>query len=280
MLNMIRMDLYRMFRTKSLYVIFAIMLGMLLFTMTELQPEIKDGVMTSSLAEQQQEVASDSTNIGITSTLLTAPGEKVTLFDLIASDFTGKILALYMVIFAVLFGTADISSGYIKNYAGQVNGRWKLVLSKAISLFFYVLLVIGVEVLFQWIFSSLFLGKLPVGNVSHLLSYLGIQCMLHFALVCICLALGVMLRNNLVSMIFSVCLCMNVFTIFYAGVNKLLEKMGVENFSIMKYTVTCKISALSMAPTWKEGGTALAVAGAFIVIFLAAAGFIFQKRDV
>ena len=280
MLNMIRMDLYRMFRTKSLYVIFSIMLGMLLFTLTQVSSEMKDGVMPESYAAQQQELSADSGNIGISATLPTAPGEKVTLFDLLFSDMNAKILALYMVIFAVLFGTADFSSGYIKNFAGQVNGRWKLVLSKAVSLFLYTVLVVGVEVMLQWILASIFFKGIPLGNVSHMISYLGIQCMLHFALVCVCMAFAIVIRNNLVSMILAVCLCMNVLTIFCGAVDKLADKLGMKDFSVIKYTVTGKMSMLSMAPSWKEGATAVAVAAVFVVVALFVAGFIFEKRDV
>ena len=124
MLNLIKMDLYRMFRTKSLYVICIVLAAALLFTTILCKTDYE--ILNEADAVQQEQVAeltTENINVGMMVTLPTEPGEKVTVFDIFFGNSQGKFYALFLVIFAVLFSTADISSGYIKNIGGQVQSR-------------------------------------------------------------------------------------------------------------------------------------------------------------
>ena len=103
-----------------------------------------------------------------------------------------------------------------------------------------------------------------MGNGSELLRYFGIQILLHYALVLISMAIAVVLNSNVFSMTIVICLCMNTMIVLYGVINPILiQKAGVENFQILKYTVTGKIALLSMSPTNKECLTAVVIAAAF-----------------
>ena len=132
MLNMIKMDLYRMFRTKSLYVIWIVLAVALLIT-TSLCKTDYDSLNEEDAVQQEQiaEPTAENMNVGMMVMLPTEPGEKVTVFDIFFANSQGKFYALFLVIFAVLFSTADISSGYIKNIGGQVGNRGSLIFSRA-----------------------------------------------------------------------------------------------------------------------------------------------------
>ena len=131
MLNMIKMDLYRMFRTKSLYVIWIVLAVALLIT-TSLCKTDYDSLNEEDAVQQEQiaEPTAENMNVGMMVMLPTEPGEKVTVFDIFFANSQGKFYALFLVIFAVLFSTADISSGYIKNIGGQVGNRGSLIFSR------------------------------------------------------------------------------------------------------------------------------------------------------
>ena len=137
MLNMIRMELYRMFKTKSMYVIWLVMAAGILFTTGLSAGEMK----TYSMEEKQEmyeyatgQTESENVNLGMDVTVPTKPGEEVSVFDLFYANIKGKFIALFMVIFAILYSTADMTSGFVKNIAGQVRNREGLVISKAVSL--------------------------------------------------------------------------------------------------------------------------------------------------
>lgn len=126
MLNMIKMDVYRMFRTKSMYVIWIILLASALLTSflskidyDAVNKEWEQQQADDSNKEQLSQQNTDNVNIGMSVELPTEPGKKVTVMDVFFSNAQGKFYALFLVIFAVMFATADIKSGYIKNIGGR-----------------------------------------------------------------------------------------------------------------------------------------------------------------
>lgn len=281
MLNLIKMDLYRMFRTKSLYVICIVLAAALLFTTILCKTDYE--ILNEADAVQQEQVAeltTENINVGMMVTLPTEPGEKVTVFDIFFGNSQGKFYALFLVIFAVLFSTADISSGYIKNIGGQVQSRGALVISRAIALVVFTIMTLAGVFVFQAVANGIIFGYLEWGDARAILLYFATEVVLHYALVLICMTIAVTLKNNVISMVIAVCLTMNVMTIVYGLVNNAIQKMGIQNFQIYEYTITGKLSLLPMNPGGKECLAAFGVALAFIVATIVAGSVVFQKRDI
>ena len=281
MLNLIKMDLYRMFRTKSLYVICIVLAAALLFTTILCKTDYE--ILNEADAVQQEQVAeltTENINVGMMVTLPTEPGEKVTVFDIFFGNSQGKFYALFLVIFAVLFSTADISSGYIKNIGGQVQSRGALVISRAIALAVFTIMTLAGVFVFQAVANGIIFGYLEWGDARAILLYFATEVVLHYALVLICMTIAVTLKNNVISMVIAVCLTMNVMTIVYGLVNTAIQKMGIQNFQIYEYTITGKLSLLPMNPGGKECLAAFGVALAFIVATIVAGSVVFQKRDI
>ena len=280
MLNMIRMELYRMFKTKSLYVIWLVLAAGILFTTGLSADEMKTYTM-----EEKQEMyeyatgqqKSDTVNLGMDVTVPTKPGDTVSVFDLFYGNIKGKFLALFMVIFAVLYSTADMTSGFIKNIAGQVRDRRGLVFAKGVSLFVYTVLTMLIFTGIQTISNALFFDELVFGPVKEFLQYAGIQTLLHFALLIIVMCIAIVLRNNVISMMLSVCLCMNVLVIFYSFLDNLIAKAHIKNFHVLEYTVTGNISFLETNVTAKMAVTALAVSIALVIVMIAVCSTVFKK---
>lgn len=283
MLNMIRMELYRMFKTKSLYVIWLVLAAGILFTTGLSADEMKTYTM-----EEKQEMyeyatgqqKSDTVNLGMDVTVPTKPGDTVSVFDLFYGNIKGKFLALFMVIFAVLYSTADMTSGFVKNIAGQVRDRRGLVFAKGVSLFVYTVLTMLIFTGIQTISNALFFDELVFGPVKEFLQYAGIQTLLHFALLIIVMCIAIVLRNNVISMMLSVCLCMNVLVIFYSFLDNLIAKAHIKNFHVLEYTVTGNISFLETNVTAKMAVTVLAVSIAFVIVMIEVCSTVFKKRDI
>ncbi len=245
MFNMVRMDLYRMFRTKALYVIWIVMALIMLLT-TALS------LMAQEMPEPQeyiQQETEENVNLGMSVSLPTLPGKQITVLDEVYANTTAKFTALFLVIFAVLFATADINSGYVKNIGGQVPNRGALFLSKTAAMLVFTALTMIGYVLLQALFCRICFGYLVWGNISALLWYLGIQILLHYALTLICMAIAVVLRNNVFSMIIVICLCGGISALIYGLIDNLMHKLGVQDFQIMKYTVTGQIAMVPLEPS-------------------------------
>ena len=276
MLNMIKMDLYRMFRTKSMYVVWIILAVSVLFT-TFLCKTDYDLLSKEDTVRQEQfaEPTAENINVGMMVTLPT-----VTVYDIFFANSQGKFYALFLVIFAVMFSTADIGSGYIKNIGGQVQKRGALIFSRSIALAVFTVLTMAGVFLLQGAANYIVFKELTWGSSKAVLSYFLTELALHYALVLICMAIAIILKNNVISMVIAICLTMNIMSIVYGLINSAVRKMGIQNFQIYKYTITGKLSLLSMNPSGNECLAAFGVAIVFAVIMIAASSAVFQKRDI
>ena len=281
MLNIIKMDLYRMLKTKSMYVIWIVLAAILLITTSLCKTDYELSTEKDAMKQEQvTEPTVDNINVGMMVTLPTEPGEKVTVYDIFFANSQGKLYALLLVIFTVLFSTADISSGYIKNIGGQVGNRGSLIFSRSIALSVFSVLTMTGAFLFQAAANCIVFGELEWGNTKAILSYFVAELALHYALVLICMAIAIILKNNVISMVIAVCLTMNVMTIVYGVVNSAIQKIGIQNFQIYKYTITGKLSLLPMNPSGNECLAAFGVAIVFIVMMISVSSVVFQKRDI
>lgn len=104
--------------------------------------------------------------------------------------------------------------------------------------------------------------------------------MLHFALVIVAMCLAIVLRNNVISMVLVVCMCMNALVIFYGFIDKCIANMGTKGFHVIDYTVSGKIMELGMDIQTKAAGSAVIVAIAFLIVTLVICSTVFQKRDI
>lgn len=333
MLNMIKMDVYRMFHTKSLYVIWIILLASSLFTsflakidydavnkeweeqqeqavQTDVSKEENvqagqtgieeitgqenlaankeqsgDMVSTEELSAQKEngnigEKENDNINLGMTVTMPTEPGKPVTVFDVFFSNAQGRFYALFLIIFAVMFSTADIKSGYIKNIGGQVPRRGVLVVSKAVALALFTVITLAGIFLFQAAANMVVFKSVVWGDWKVIIPYFLTQLVLNYAFVLICVAMAVIIKNNVVSMTLSVCLTMNMMSIIYDLISYAIYKIGIHNFDIYKYTITGKMTMLPMNVSTNDVVSSMCVAATFIIIMLSLSSYIFQKRDI
>lgn len=314
MLNMIKMDVYRMFRTKSMYVIWIILLASALLTSflskidydavnkewerqqavesqadTDTDMQAVDVVNAQDIEEQQADNSNkeqlsqqntDNVNIGMSVELPTEPGKKVTVMDVFFSNAQGKFYALFLVIFAVMFATADIKSGYIKNIGGQVSQRGMLIVSRAVALALFTAITFAGIFVFQAAANMLAFKCVVWGNWKEIIPYFLTELTLHYAFVLICMAIAVIIKNNVISMTLSVCLTMNIMSIVYAFIDYVVNRSGHHNFSIYKYTVTGRMAMLPMNAGREDIISSMCVAATFIIIMLSLSSYIFQKRDI
>ena len=314
MLNMIKMDVYRMFRTKSMYVIWIILLASALLTSflskidydaankewekqqavesqadtdTDMQAadvvnaqDIEEQQVADSNKEQLSQQNTDNVNLGMSVELPTEPGKKVTVMDVFFSNAQGKFYALFLVIFAVMFATADIKSGYIKNIGGQVSQRGMLIVSRAAALALFTAITFAGIFVFQAAANMLAFKCVVWGNWKEIIPYFLTELMLNYAFVLICMSIAVIIKNNVISMTLSVCLTMNIMSIVYALIDYVGNRVGLHNFNIYKYTVTGRMAMLPMNAGRDDVVSSMCVAAVFIIIMLSLSSYIFQKRDI
>lgn len=206
--------------------------------------------------------------------------EVPTIADMVESDIAGLDLALLLAIFTVLFSTADLNSGYIKSVGGQVKCRGVLLFSKMIALSVFTLVAMALDVIVQCIATPLFLHGAEFGDAADLFKMLGSQYVVTLLFVYFVMAMAIIIKNNVISMIIAVCMCTGIFTLIFSGINILIEKIGAKNFDINDYLIVNQISELDLSASAKTVGGAFAVAAVWAVVSLIAVYGVFKRRDI
>lgn len=298
MFNAVRMDIYRLIHTKSAYVmlVIAMALAIAMSGMTALvrsmaaesSVETTDEVTMvnesdSEIADEYDTASVESSNgptatVGLEVDESDMSDEVPTIADMV--DIAGLDLALLLAIFTVLFSTADLNSGYIKSVGGQVKCRGVLLFSKMIALSVFTFVAMALDVIVQCIATPLFLHGAEFGDAADFFKMLGSQYVVTLLFVYFVMAMAIIIKNNVISMIIAVCMCTGIFTLIFSGINILIEKIGVKNFDINDYLIVNQISELDLSASAKTVGGAFAVAAVWAVVSLIAVYGVFKRRDI
>ena len=73
---------------------------------------------------------------------------------------------------------------------------------------------------------------------------------------------------------------MNIMSIVYAFIDYVVNRSGLHNFNVYRYTVTGRMAMLPMNAGRDDVISSMCVAATFIVIMLSLSSYIFQKRDI
>lgn len=173
MFNMINMDIRRMLRSRSTYIVIGFLLIAVILT----------GATFYSVSNQ--EILDAAGRAGM---ILSKDGRAMDLSGTTFLDFvsgtvlSGGIYAVALGIYAVLFTGADFSSGAVKNILTGQNSRWKYWASRMLSLSLYNLVCLAVLCSFAAVLTQVLqLGVTP-SPAAEILRYFFVVWLIHVAL--------------------------------------------------------------------------------------------------
>ena len=279
MLNIIRMELYRMVRMKSFWVILIIVGVMNIITVA-----LNDAIMDDPELQQAIEAADSEkdnavANIGMSITMKQNEDGSYCFLETITSAAKGMLVALFIGIFTVIFATADFNTGYIKNYGGAVKHRWHMVCAKATAVIVYTVVFFVMFIVTTTL--GVYIGghKIVMDPAGKIVEVLCIQGLLHVVFGWIIMSICLIIRNNLISMIITCCVSLHVFAALYELADKGLKKLGWKDASILKYTVSGRIMEYGI-DSKKILGSTVVVAVAFAAVFLMSSSLFVTKKDL
>lgn len=296
MFNAIRMDVYRLFKTKSTYIILVIMLALsvmgtgLMSVMTEMTGAERQQVQTEQMSDNADYAGEDDqfnedtegaqSQLSVSVSEIDPDENDNSVLSFAMSDISGLQAGLFIIIFTVLFSMADINSGFIKSIGGQVKGRGVLIVSKMAAIAIFTAIVIIADFLTELIAVNIFFDDAVVGSVSEIVRLLSSQFVLNFALAILMMAIAIIIKNNVVSMIIGVCMCTGIFELIFMGINYLMDKIGFSDFDINNILITGKIQNVTIGADAADIGYALLTAAIYIAVSVLAVYNVFKHRDI
>ena len=211
--------------------------------------------------------------------MLTGQASPASLADQIASPFSFLLLMTAVYISATSFLYIDFSGGYIKNIAGQVGDRGKIVFSKFIIIGLHNLIFFAAGALSN-VLGSLIAGVLVnEGNVFLAILTLLIKWLLSMAVSSILLFFTVGIRNKSLGIITAVVFGANVFSLMYMGLGMAVENIFHVSVNIGDFMPDSLMGAVSVGNS-ELVVNGLVVSAVFIAAFLILTYIVFKKRDV
>ncbi|MBO6140809.1 MAG: hypothetical protein J6O40_03355 [Ruminococcus sp.] len=217
--NVIRSDIYRLFRQKSLYIVMGIV-ALLNFAQGPILKIIYN--LTKSIASEDN---------------VAEIGEFMSemKFSTILSEALGNVDTVLVLLVVIWFAYADLAHGYIKNIAGQLSRKGNIVVSKTAVTGFIFLIMMPFAVIFQVIGYSL-VTKVTFDNITDGLIIFAVKYVCLVAIGAILLLIVVGAHSQVFGAVVAVLTGAGFLQLAYLGINSAIDKIfKTKNFDINEY---------------------------------------------
>ncbi len=286
MLNLSRMEICRLFKAKSTYVIllaiivvyiaFALLLNYNLGLVKEQENTPQESRTHTQNADSIVEISADYSAL--------ADLDKEDLGEsFIISEFAQGGTLVFLIVFAALFFTAPYQNGYIRNFIGSYRRRVPFIIAEMITAALYAILAFIVSFLVLAGGCTLIgEGKFHLQDVAGVLKLLAVHFYAHMSCLAIVLFIATATRSLAVTLIVPL-LYTTLFHKFICGaLTTVLDKVFTlpADFHVANYTILGNINLLE----WSADGTvirqALIVTTITLILALVCSGLALEKKDV
>lgn len=286
MCNTIRMELYKLFRIKSFFVLAIITIAMVVLTAAFLVDDIEENTQAQStqiigINGTENGPEDNSVQFGISESVEGMDVDNLAVLEIYGQHLSSGLFILFNVIFLVLYVTADIKNGYIKNIGGQVKHRSSLIWSKWAAAAAYVLVFDVVTFLVEAVSMRISLGYLYWGSFQTYLPYIGIQVVLQYSFLVACMTITMVLRSRAFGMLAGTCLSMGVAGLICTGLDAVCDRFfSVKDLHLENYLLTTKMSELLPGAGAAQIRNILLLAVAYLVVSTLVSLVSVEKRDL
>ena len=268
MSNILRMDLRRLFRSRSFKVVLLVTAALILMVSLMIavvsDPETLDGMGAcgAEIDEIDRKISEEIRNM--------------TQLDLAHETLSGGFLLIVVGIGATLFVDRDFSSGFVKNICCAQPRRANYVLSKALTAGIYsgIITLLGVLLI---LLAPYLYGMRPVPSaIPDILQYLFWMWLPHWAFALMALALVLLTRNTTLGIILSLVSGGGLTAVLVGTLGKLLRWPPLEQYLLASVVKRAYVPKTGIP----QVGIILACTIAWAVVYGAGCLLAMEKRDI
>lgn len=268
MLNLLRMDLYRIRKSKSTYICLGILLAtvaliyflfFLMFLPNGQEIALKMGMMTFPEMKEAKDMFQEM--------------DILVVFRQACMD--GGFFPLVLSVLFTVFICADFKNGFIKNIMSVHINRWNYIVSKILAFGIVDLIYLAVIYLFTFLLNLLIGGLIPYTSFSSVLFYLIQAWALTMGMLALILLVCMFTRNITVGILTAVFVASGAIVTILNFVLGLFHANGW-----MKHTLYMSLSnatAVYQSPADLSG---LLTGMIFLILYTFLAGMILRKKDI
>lgn len=289
MFNLIKMELYRLFKSTSTWV---------LMVLTVLLTLLVIGVTSSDLnyMKEQGEKFGNADSIGVETnddgttqvntgfyfdTSYEWINNDVNIAEFVNVELRSCILLILFAIFAAVYVNAENKSGFVKNLAGRMRYKGNLFIAKLPSLLIFTLIEFLIMYIVTAVGVRLFIGEIDLSISADMAKTLAVQMLLSFAFICMVAFLTVLSKGTVLPSVIGIVFAAGMANLLWAGVNIAAKKLGAaDDFTVAKYTLVSNIQLAGSNSEMYSVTRAVLVAVIFIAVSCAASFAVMNKRDI
>lgn len=306
MINLIKMDLYRMVHSICTWVMLLVTVGIALFCVAMVNIDLEDmaenpqyseetsqmgivsfqiEVKTQDAQEETEETENSEEEQQIGLYADSDPGwieGQILAGDLISTQLESGILTLLCVIFAAIFFNGDQRNGFLKNIAGQYPNRGILVISKMTAAAVQILLM---EILFAMatgVTAEIIWGEqFVLGSLPQMLPFLCVQYLLNLGAAGMILLLCTLTRSAAFGMTAGILMIMGILLPVYSVIERAFAALLPSlRLNISQYVLEGNIGVAGMEASSDILTRASMVGAVCLVLSVLLAMVIMKKRDI
>lgn len=291
MLNVLRMEWYRMLKSKATWVTLIIFTA--IFSILTVPPVLMFGDSDLSKSFQKALGIESAEEIMIEEGgfVLTADGDRISAGDLeelmqvrvsdeIGLYFQNNGFVLFIAIFMGIFATGHTVTGFSKNIAGNTR-KWQLVFSDFLMSLTYSIITVAIGAAVFILALNLAYEHLVIGNVGRMIVYLLIYVLLNTAFGMLSTLIATLTRNRAIAITAPLVWVCMLATLIYELVNMVVvNKLDVKDFTIYHYLPFGNMYTLDVTSS-NEHFVSAAVSAVIVMIVCAGISILVgRKQDV
>lgn len=269
MLNLIKMDLYRLFKTKSLKtgVIISAMISFVTIAII---------AFLSNLVPQ----LSPDSQVTMTEMMpFVNWRNSVSFYDIILTA-TNVLSLMVSAVLASIFINEEQINGYIKNIAGQVKNKGMMIVAKFVALAVMTLFVLIAYTAGATVSGFVFFNNaITYEGLTQFLAVFGTKYVIYLSVNAIILFLCNLTKSKTLSVAVGVIFGSGASIIVYNIISTFIGIVLKLEVPVASYVPDGLVFGLTMTAPSAEIIKAIAVAVAYIVVFIVASMVVMKKRD-
>ncbi|MDD7463674.1 MAG: hypothetical protein SOW41_05560 [Anaerococcus sp.] len=283
MLNLIRMEISRLIKTKSTFIIFfavvlsfGVMIGLVDYTTRNM-----DEIPPSQTME-------DNTYENGTNVYVNIDSEKMDKLsdsgeEFIISGFSQSTYLIFLIVFGSLFFTSPYSHGFVKNFLGMTKNKSSYVFASFITASLYVIVSFAIAAIILTLATPhINDGMFVFSDYRRLFEILLVELLSHLSYLSFILLIANITRSSSKTLMVSM-LYPTIFFNFLLGMGTKFLNLFInlpEDFYLGNYLNIGNIIGTSFASTNAELIRSIIVGFVIILISLLASSAIIKKKDI
>lgn len=268
MLNLLRMDLYRMLRSKGFYICFGVLTFISLFAFGMLyviaSPSAQDFLAQKGMAMDQFQ---SDTGMVLNS---------LSILDVFhQTNITGGFFAVTIGVLASLFIGIDFEAGFIKNILCVHENKWDYILSKLCCLSIVNLLYLVGTFLVQLPLNLLLGGVFDYSSVSDVLLYMVLVWMVENAFTALSLFICMLTRSKSAGIACAILINGGIIYMLVSTFLGLFHWDGITHYSLYYL-----LSSLTFPHTGADIIKPVIIAAVHLVLYTVIGKILLSKKDI